>query len=456
MAPRRRTGRPRIGVVGLGHVGLATACAFATHGLAVTGYDVDADTRTRLSRGQSPWFEPGLATLLRAQVKAHRLAVTDSASALVRATDLVFLCVPTPSAATGAIDLSFVRGAAEAVGDSLRGAGHWVSVVLKSTTLPGTVDRVLVPALEGRSGLRAGTDFGAASNPEFLAEGTLIADALHPSRIVVGTRDSRTARLLREAYAGFGAPVLTLSPAGAELVKYAANAMLATRVSFANEFARLAEQSGTDVVPVLEAIGRDPRIGPLYLRAGPGFGGSCFTKDLRALVEYARELSVDLKIPAATLAVNDAQAARVVVLAEQELGSLSGKTVAVLGLSFKADSDDVADSRAYPIVAELVRRGARAVLYDPRATDRFVRGLPAAAPSVNASDVETAPTLIDALTRSDAAIVQTDWPEFRRLAAKEWGRLRQRLVVDARRSVDPAKLLRQNVRYRAIGRAAVP
>lgn len=456
MAARKRTGDPRIGVVGLGHVGLATACAFAAHGLPVTGYDVDAETRTRLGRGQSPWFEPGLDSLLRTQVKARRFAVTNSVADVVRSTDLVFLCVPTPSSDTGAIDLSFVRSAAEAVGDSLRNAGHWVSVILKSTTLPGTVDTVLVPTLEARSGLRAGTDFGAASNPEFLAEGTLIADALHPSRIVVGVREVRTARLLRRAYADFGTPVLTMSPAGAELVKYAANAMLATRVSFANEFARVAERSGTDVVPVLEAIGLDPRIGPLYLRAGPGFGGSCFTKDLRALVEYARALSIDLKIPVATLAVNEAQAERVVEIAEQELRSLSGKTVAVLGLSFKANSDDVADSRAYPIVVELVRRGARVVLYDPRATDRFVRGLPVAAPSVKASDVETVPTLIDALTKSDAAIVQTDWPEFRRLAAKEWGRLRQRLVVDARRSVDPAKLLRQNVRYRAIGRAVSP
>jgi UDPglucose 6-dehydrogenase len=451
-AARKHWEVPRIGVIGLGHVGLATGIAFAARGLEVHGYDVDARRRSTVDQGKTPWFEPGLPEILRRQVDAGRLSVASSVSEVVDHTNLLFICVPTPSRRSGGIDLTYIRRSAVAIGDALGTSDHWVSVVLKSTALPGTTDTLLAPTLRKRSGLWPDRDFGVGANPEFLAEGSMVADALHPFRIILGVRDRRTGRLLRRAYAKFQCPVVELTPAGAELAKYASNAMLATRVSFTNEFARLAELVGADIYRVMEAVGLDPRIGPLFLRAGPGFGGSCFTKDLSALIRYGRQRSLPLEIPAAVLSVNRTQPIRLVDAVESELGLLRGKRIALLGLSFKAGSDDTAESRAYPIFTELTRRGAVPVLYDPRATENFLRGLPRPRTGKPGPRFQVARSPGAALSRAAACILQTDWPEFRRLPLRLWMRLGDRLVVDARRSVDPVRLVRSGIRYRAIGR----
>jgi UDPglucose 6-dehydrogenase len=452
VTPRRGRRPPIIGIVGLGYVGLTTATAFAERGRTVVGYDLDPRRRAIVAAGRAPIHEPSLAPLLRRVVRSGRLRVASDLTELLRRCELVFLCVPTPSRPDGAVDVRFVRSAAESVGTSLRAVRGWRGVVVKSTVTPGTTERLVATTLAKASGRTPGRTLGVASNPEFLAEGTAVRDALHPSRIVLGVSDRRTEAALRGAYAGFPAPILVLSPTAAELVKYASNAMLATRVSFTNEVSRLAEKLGVDVYPVMGAVGLDPRIGSKFLAAGPGFGGSCFTKDLHALLAAAAAVGVDLPVTSATLKVNDDQARHVVELAAAATGSVRGRAVAVLGLAFKPDTDDVRESRAFPIVAELLRRGARVRLHDPAAGTNFMAGLDPKLRARHRRSIRLVDSLRTAVAGADLAVIQADWDEYRRAPLALWGRLRRRLIVDARRTLDGAALARRGIEYVAIGR----
>jgi UDPglucose 6-dehydrogenase len=454
MTARRGRSRsfPTIGIVGLGYVGLTTATAFAERGRTVVGFDLDPRRRAVVAAGRAPIHEPSLPPLLRRAVRSGRLTVAHDIPELLRRCELVFLCVPTPSRPDGAVDVRFVRAASAAVGEALRGVRGWRGIVVKSTVTPGTTERLVAATLASASGRTLGRTFGVASNPEFLAEGTAVRDALHPSRIVLGVSDRRTESALRGAYAGFPAPILVLSPTAAELVKYASNAMLATRVSFTNEVSRLAEKLGVDIYPVMAAVGLDPRIGPRFLAAGPGFGGSCFTKDLHALVAAAAAVRVRLPVTSATLAVNDDQARHVVELAAAAAGTVRGRTVAVLGLAFKPDTDDVRESRAFPIVAELLRRGARVRLHDPAAGPNFLAGMDPALRARHRRSIRPVGSLRAAVTGADLALIQCDWDEYRRAPVALWSRLRRRLIVDARRTLDAAALARRGIEYVAIGR----
>ncbi len=452
VSPQTRAEPPRIGVVGLGYVGLTTAAAFAAKGRSVVGYHWDPARRSVVRAGRAPVHEPGLSALLRRVVRSGRLAVAEEPLELVRRSDLQFVCVPTPSRPDGSVDLSHVRASCRTLGASLRDVRGWRAVVLKSTVIPGTTDGVAGPMLARASGRVLGRTLGVASNPEFLAEGTAVRDALAPSRIVLGVSDTRTEAALRGAYRGFRAPTVALSPTAAELVKYTSNAMLATRVSFANEMAGLAERLHVDVYPVMRAAGLDPRIGSRFLDAGPGFGGSCFTKDLRALLARARSLRVALPVTSGALSVNATQAAHVVDLAERAVGSLRGVRVALLGLSFKPGTGDVRESRAYPMLRELLRRGARVRLHDPEAGPAFVALLDPRAVADRGDRCRLVPDLATAIRGADLALIQCDWDSYRRAPTALWGRLARKLVVDARRTLDPDALARQGIRYVAVGR----
>ncbi len=442
---------PRPGMVGMGYVGMATAAAFAHYGIPTVGYDVDAERIASLRGGRVPVYEEGLAPLVQKQVRAGRLSFEDSMEELVRSCHVIFLSVQTPSTADGSIDLSFLSQAAMDVGMALRKVKSWRLVVVKSTVVPGTAEGLVARVLASASGRAAGKGFAVASNPEFLAEGTMVKDALHPYRIVLGVSDPRGERTLRALYAPFRTRLVVLPPAAAELVKYASNSLLALRVSSANEFSRMARAAGVDVYPVLEAVGMDPRIGPLFLRAGPGFGGSCFTKDVNALLAWARDRSLETPILNATLEGNELQARHVAEIAEAESRGLEGKRVALLGLAFKAGTSDTRDSRAYPITEALLRKGATVLLYDPHAMEGFRRGLSRNAAREIGSRLFFAKDLKGALGVADLAVIQADWEEFRKLRGKDWASLKDRLVVDARRSVDPKTLRRAGVRYAAVG-----
>lgn len=445
-----KTARPRVGILGLGYMGLATGLAFAARGLSVMGYDVNPEVRRAVAAGLTPYHEAGLLELLRVQVRSGRFRVVESTEELVRAVEGIFLCVPTPAQRTGRIDLRPLRRATRQVGGVMGRIDGYRIVVVKSTVVPGTTESMVRPELVKTSGRPEG-QIGVASNPEFLAEGTMVHDALYPDRVVLGTFDARAERWLRRVYAPFRSPIVTLKPSEAELVKYSANAFLALKVSFANEIARLADRLGVSIDPVMNAVGMDPRIGSKFLRAGPGFGGSCFEKDISALVARARELGVPLRTAATALRVNREQLDYVLDLIRAAIGPVMGKTVALLGLAFKAGTDDVRESRAIPIAQRLVAEGAVVRGHDPVALESFRRAWEALGAR---GRVELCATVDEALTGADAAILQADWPEYSRWTKARVHRMRRPLLVDLRRALAPRTAGRAGLRVVGLGAGA--
>jgi len=454
--PRRPAHRD-LAVVGTGYAGLVTAVALAKHRHRVACVDIDTSRVEAVSRGHAPFFEPGLDEALAGLVRSGRVTATTDLAAAVRASDATFICVGTPSAPDGSFDLSQVERAARAIGKALGGAAgrhrrrHHV-VVTKSTVAPTANRTVVLPALEAASGMVAPRDLSLASNPEFLREGSALADALRPDRVVVGTMegDARARRFLDALFRPTRAPVLHTSLEGAELVKLASNAMLATRVAFANEVANLASAVGADGDEVLRGVGMDHRLGPRFLEAGAGFGGSCFPKDLRALVAFAEDRGVGMVVPAAALEQNDVQPIVVVELARRALGGrLEGRRVALLGLSFKSGTDDVRETRALPIYRALLEAGARVVCHDPMAGAAFA----ALAGAEGLPRPTLARSLEAALRGADAAVLQAGWPQYMALGPEALVDLmgESPVIVDGRRALDPARMRMAGVRYYGIG-----
>ena len=441
--------RPRVGIVGLGYMGLATGLAFAARGLPTVGYDIKRDVRTAISRGRVPYREAGLSRLLRSALRSGRFRVVDNPDLLVRSSEGIFLCVPTPGRKSGRIDLRPLERCLAEVGRALATAEGYHVVVVKSTVVPGTTDAVVEPRLRRYSGRPRGS-FGVAVNPEFLAEGTMVRDALSPDRIVVGTTDARALAWLRRVYRPFGSPIVALSPSGAELAKYASNTFLALKLSFANEVARLADRLGVPVDPVMEAVGRDPRIGRQYLRAGPGFGGSCLRKDTAALVARAKELGLNFRTGAAALRSNDEQLEHVLDLVHSVGGSMAGRRVALLGLAFKAGTDDVRESRAILIAERLLAEGADVRGHDPLALESFRRAWEERSSNRGPSP-QLCRTVEEALAGADLAIVQADWPEYRRWSADWTRRMRRPRVIDLRRALDRGAARRAGAAVVALG-----
>src|SRR5271155_1177676 len=364
------TARPVVGIGGLGYMGLATGLGFAHRGVSVLGYEVRPEIRTALRRGRTPIFEPGLPQLLRAQRRNGRFDLVDSWDELAGRCDVIYLCLPTPARPDGRIDLGPLRTGTTSLAEALRGRRAYRLVVVKSTVVPGTTDGVVRPLLEKVSG-RDGKTLGVAANPEFLAEGSMVRDATSPARIVLGTSNRRDERLLRRVYARFTSKLVVLSPTEAELTKYSSNAFLALKVTFANEVSRLAERVGASIDPVMGAVGLDPGVGPRFLSAGPGFGGSCFEKDVLAFATSSRSRGVRLRLIEALVPSNEDQTDHAFELLREGAGPLRGRTVALLGLAFKAGTDDVRESRALPLATETVRAGARLRLHDPVAMRKF-------------------------------------------------------------------------------------
>lgn len=439
-----------IGVVGLGYMGLASALSLGARGHRVVGYDVNDSLRRALQRARSPIREPQLQALLeRVHANGH-FRVADVLDELVAQSRGIFLCLPTPARDSGRIDLRPLKAGLKALAPPLRATPGCRVIVVKSTVVPGTTEQILEPEIRRSTG-RSHRSLGVAANPEFLAEGSMIRDAVYPDRIVIGTRDRRSRAWLRGVYRPFGAPLFELSPTGAELVKYASNAFLALKVSYANELSRMAERLGVHIDRVLAGVGADPRIGPRFLRPGPGFGGSCFDKDLRAIVTAARDLGLRFRLGEATLRVNDEQTDHALQLVQEAAGPLRDRTVAVLGLSFKPGTDDVRESRAFPLVAGLVRGGARTRVHDPVALDRFreawERG-PSGAPDL---PVEFSRSVVAALDGADVAVLQTDWPEYHAWTKAWTKRMARGLLVDLRRGMPPSAARRANLDVVALG-----
>ncbi len=436
-----------VSVVGLGYVGLTVAACLASRGFRVIGIEVDRERVDAVNTGRSPIHEPGLERLLRSSVRRGALRASADYAELTR-TDVTFITVGTPSLPDGSIDLRYVVEASESIGRALRSKEGRHLVVVKSTVVPGTTERVVAPRVAESSGRELGDSLLVAVNPEFLREGSAVRDMMRPDRIVIGDvgdgSSEVVAELYREFYGRRMPPVVKTSAVNAEMIKYASNAFLAAKISLINEIANVCERiPGADVRIVAQGIGLDPRIGPHFLGAGIGFGGSCFPKDVRALIATARELGYEPAMLRAALEVNDRQPLRAVEMAEEVLGGLRSKRAAVLGLAFKPNTDDVRESPALKLVEELLRRGAEVRAYDPAAATNAARALGGRA--------EVVGNLEDCLREADVCFIATDWEEFRSLRPEDFRRLMRRpVVIDGRRVYDPERFSGE-LTYRAIG-----
>ncbi len=434
--PQKPTNNIRVVIVGLGYVGLSTAVSLASK-FHVIGVDSDPMKVALIGHGTAPFREEGLPSLLRKQVRTGTLECTTTYD-VVSDADIVFIAVGTPSTPSGKIDLSQVRSAAKSIGQAIAKSTRHPTVIVKSTVIPGTSKSVVVPILEQYSGKSCGEGFGVCSNPEFLREGQAVQDTLKPSRIVIGPVDQlsrrQVLRFYRKFYGNQLPPVVETSPETAEMIKYASNAFLAAKISFINLIARLCEKiPGSDVNDVAKGMGLDPRIGPLFLQAGPGFGGSCFPKDVQALVRYAKNMGLDTSLLESILAINETQPDNVVSQAEKMLGDVKGKNIAVLGLAFNPNTDDVRESRAIPLIRKLVNKGATVGAYDPMAMEGAKKEL---GPIVNYST-----NAKECVKGADLVIIMTAWDEFKHLNNHDFSKLmgERPRVLDARRIYDPAR-----------------
>jgi UDPglucose 6-dehydrogenase len=443
----------RVSIIGAGYVGLVTGVCLAEKGHDVTCVESDAAKLARIRAGEPPFHEGGLGDLLRKH-NGGRFCATESVEHAISTTDLTLIAVGTPFDGK-AIDLSFVLGASDEVGRAIARSGRYHVVVVKSTVVPGTTIGPVRERLEASSGLKAGSGFGLGANPEFLTEGQAIDDFMHPDRIVIGGIDERSLRALEELYAGFaGVPIIRTNPTTAEMIKYASNSLLATMISFSNEIADLCTAiGGVDARDVMRGVhasayltvpsGNGVRLdAPIasFLEAGCGFGGSCLPKDVSALVAHGRTRGVEMGVLREVMAVNRMRPARVIEHLERGLSTLRAKHVAVLGLAFKPDTDDVRESPAFPIIRRLLEAGATVSAYDPVANEPAQRAL--AEPAVRyASSVK------EAIAEADAVVVVTRWKEFEALPALVRGLARTPLVFDGRRMLDAGAF----ARYDGIG-----
>ncbi|MEH2505565.1 MULTISPECIES: UDP-glucose dehydrogenase family protein [unclassified Bradyrhizobium] len=435
----------RIAMIGTGYVGLVSGACFADFGHQVTCVDKDAGKIEALRRGEIPIFEPGLDALVASNVRAKRLDFTTDLSAPVAEADAVFIAVGTPSRrGDGHADLTYVYSAAREIAAALSG---FTVVVTKSTVPVGTGDEVERLIREANPS----ADVVVASNPEFLREGAAIRDFKFPDRIVVGTDDERGRKVLGDVYRPLSlnqAPLMFTARRTAELIKYAANAFLATKITFINEIADLSEKVGADVQQVARGIGLDNRIGSKFLHAGPGFGGSCFPKDTRALVKIAQDHDVQLRIVEAVLGVNDIRKRAMARKVSNATGGLRGKTVAVLGLTFKPDTDDMREAPSIPLVTGLLDMGAKVRAHDPVGMEQAKKELP---------EIEYCTDPYECARGADALVIVTEWVQFRALDLERLkNEMAQPVVVDLRNIYRPEDMAAQGFTYESVGRAPEP
>jgi len=436
VTPVNGQGKEPIAIFGAGWVGLVTGACFAELGHEVTIRDIVPERIEQLRASEVPFFEPGLGELL--ERNAGRLTFTLDAAEAAAAAELVFICVDTPPTYSGDADLTRVW----TVIDELPQLERRTILVMKSTVPVGTGEKVRA-ALEAR-GL---SHIGYVSNPEFLAEGGAVQDFLHPDRVVVGSFAEADGDRVGALYGGLNTPVVRADVASAEMIKLAANAFLATRISFINEIANVCEVTGADVEKVAEGVGLDHRLGPHFLRAGVGFGGSCFPKDTNALKQLASNSGYHFQLLSAVIEVNELQKRRVIKKLEKHLGRLRGKTIALLGLAFKANTDDMREAPSLSLIDDLTREGASVQAYDPAA------GHEARKLFEKNGNVKIVDSAIDALEGADALAIVTEWQEFR---SPDFAAIREKLktpaIFDGRNLYDPAAVRAQGLEYFPIGR----
>jgi UDPglucose 6-dehydrogenase len=434
----------KIAVIGTGYVGLVAGACLAETGNDVIGADIDERKIARLNSGEVPIYEPGLEPLIASNLAAGRLTFTTDVPAAVRASEVIFIAVGTPPGEDGSADLKHVLAVARTIGESMNGE----KVVITKSTVPVGTAKLVRDEIEATTKHQV----HVCSNPEFLKEGAAVEDFMKPDRVVLGVDSERAAEVLRDLYAPFvrtGHAILIMDVPSAEITKYAANSMLATRISFMNAIARLCEATGADIDEVRRGVGSDGRIGPSFLFPGAGYGGSCFPKDVKALVKTMTDMGVDASILQAVEAVNETQKRTLLERLTRRLGEdLTGRTIAVWGLAFKPNTDDMREAPSIVTIEGLLDRGADVVAHDPVAAEEAHRHF--------GDRIAYAPTNYDALTGASALVIHTEWlpyrnPDFKRMKSA----MLEPLVFDGRNLYDPADLARAGFEYHSIGRSVV-
>jgi len=479
-------------VVGTGYVGLVTGTCLAYLGRSVVCVDIDERKIQMLREGKSPIYEPGLDQLITTSIQRGNLRFSTDLASAVKESEVIFIAVGTPPLPTGKADLSYVKAVAQSVGRALDcerrrivvnkstvpiGSGNWVEMLVReglqenpayrerlATAAAGQGGSATTTVSRKLNGIKPEDVFLVASNPEFLREGSAITDTFYPDRIVIGATDSYAAERLRALYepiveqtfvppasspraSGFTAvPVVTTDLASAEMIKYAANAFLATKISFANEIANICERVGADIKEVVRGFGLDSRIGPKFLNAGVGWGGSCFGKDVSAIIDIANEYNYEPELLRSTVSVNKRQRHVPVLKLQEVLKIIKGKTIGLLGLAFKPETDDIRDAPALEIARELLEMGARVKAYDPIANEVCAKQYPDL-------KIEYSTDAISLAEDCDAIVIVTEWEEFQYLDLKEVGEvMNTKVLVDGRNVLDPAAVEAAGFKYRGIGR----
>jgi len=392
----------RISIFGTGYVGSVTGICIADLGHEIIFTDIDTAKLNLIDHGQIPVFEPGLQQILTKNKK--KISTNTNPIEAIINTDISFICVGTPSREDGSLDTRSIESVSQTLGEGIGKKKNFHTIVVKSTVIPGTIEELILPIIMKESHKQVNNDFSVVSNPEFLREGNAVYDFFHPDRIIIGSNTPESYRPLSELYSSFSCPKMVTTIKTAEMIKYVNNAFLATKISFANEIGNICKEAGIDSYEVFKGVGMDSRINPRFFRSGIGFGGSCFPKDVRALIVYSKKVGIEPGILEAILDTNQDQPSRLVSLLKRHM-DLKGKTIGILGLAFKPETDDIRESRAIPIIRQLIADGANVLAFDPVAMKNFQRIFP---------NIEYA-TTSNRVLETDAVLIITEWSEFENL-----------------------------------------
>lgn len=431
----------RIAVIGVGYVGLGTAAVFAELGNDVIGADIDKNKIANLNKGIMPIYEPGLKELVDRNIKRKRLKFTSNNKEAIKHADVIFICVGTPPKVTGETDLKYIKKAALEIAKTI---DSYKIIVHKSTVPVETGEQVKNII---KKNIKKNIEFDVVSNPEFLREGTAIKDTFEPDRIVIGSDSEKATRIMKELYSPIKAPIIITDIRSAEMIKHASNSFLATKISFINAIAKICELSGADVEKVAEGMGMDKRINRSFLNAGIGYGGFCFPKDVQAFIKIAEKYGYDFELLKATHNINQHQKKYFTNKIKKALKNVKGKTIGILGLSFKPNTDDMRFAPSIDIINELQKEGAKIKVYDPEAMERAKEIL---------KDVEYCNNPYDAAKNAGALVIVTEWNEFKELDLKKIkSLLKHNLIVDGRNIYNPEEMKKQGFNYISIGRKEV-
>jgi len=431
----------KIGIIGLGFVGLSLTSVLSSKGYDVVGIDIDEGKCGKIAKGISPFYEPGLEKILKNGLK-KKLKISNSFS-LINNCDLIFVTVGTPQNLNGDIDLSIIKKAVSTIGTNLQNSKKSPIIFIKSTVVPGTMKKIILPILEKKSKKKAGKDFGLISNPEFLQESTAIKDTKFPHAVVLGGYSTKFMKKAKKFFEKLhpNVPIIITNHQTAEMIKYANNSFLATKISFINQLSNICQNiPGANIDDISKTIGLDPRIGKLFLNAGPGYGGSCLPKDMKALINFANISGIKPTLLNAVEEVNTNQLEQIILISKQRLGNLNSKRITVLGTAFKPNTDDIRDSIAIKLINKLLKRKAKIIIHDPRAIKNTKK--------IFGEKITYTKSIKNALSKSHCAIIMTQWKQYEKLNNKDFSYMSKKLVIDCRRMLLAKEL---DVDYFAIG-----